>query len=376
MAQARGSAVDDEGVREQFRAMTREAEGDRALYESVTARLRETTLAATVPASVLRWEDNPLTPELPSSPRRLVFAALGAFAGFLAGSVLLVGVEMSDRKVRNAAAVASAIGTPLLTSVPELENPDDGMLLVSDPDSAGAEAFRRLCVVLAPQPGGNNGRTVLFASARAGEGKSLCALNHATALAMQGHRTLLLDADLRSPGLSREHIDGEHEELGLGGFLEGKIDASSACFSTSLQNLYVLSSGPMRADAAELMAGTRFPSLLEDAYRWFDRVVIDSPPLLAVSDALAISRYADRCCLVVRDGGSDRRELKRAAELLRSAGGNLVGFVWNELARKGRGSATSGPVVSANRPELSAPPAATVSTDSTGDSLSTLSTFA
>ena len=111
----------------------------------------------------------------------------------------------------------------------------------------------------------------------------------------------------------------------------------------------------MRADAAELLAGTRFPSLLEDAYRWFDRVVIDTPPVLAVSDMLVIARYADRSCLVVRDGGSDSRELKRAADLIRSAGGNLVGFVWNELEKTGSGPSQAGPGVPVNRPGISGP---------------------
>jgi capsular exopolysaccharide synthesis family protein len=162
---------------------------------------------------------------------------------------------------------------------------------------------------------------------------------------MQGHRTLLLDADLRRPGLSRLHLAEAAPDSGLGGYLAGKIDPADACFTTVLPNLYMLSSGPMRADAGELLAGTRFPALLEDAYRWFDRVVIDSPSVFSVSDTLAITRYADRTCLVVRDGGSDRRELKRAADLIRSAGGTLVGFIWNEFSASGPGSSSSGPGV-------------------------------
>jgi capsular exopolysaccharide synthesis family protein len=375
VAQARGTAVESEGVREQFRAMTREAEADRNLHDSVAQRLRETNLAASVPASVLRWEDTPLVPEKPSSPKKIVFAAVGAFFGFLAGVVLLVGAELSDRKVRNAASAARATGTPLLVSVPAIENPGDGMVLMTDPASAGAEAFRRLRVVLAPQPGANTGRTVLFASAKAGEGKSFCALNYATGLAMQGHRTLLLDADLRTTGLSRDHLNGGNGESGLGGLLSGKIEAASACYATSLPNLYVLSSGPMRSDAAELLSGTRFPSLLEDAFRWFDRVVIDTPPVLAVSDALAISRYADRTCLVVRDGGSDRRELKRAADLIRSSGGNLVGFIWNEAPKNGHSSSV-GPVVPANRLGLGGPQPVGVTSASPPNALSVVATFA
>jgi capsular exopolysaccharide synthesis family protein len=350
--QARTNAVDVEGVRQEFRKISREAEAERTLHDSVALRLRETTLAASVPASVLRWEDSPFQPERPHSPRKFVFAAVGAFLGFMGGLVLLIGFELGDSRVRGPAAAARATAAPLLATLPQIEQFSDGMLLTADPTSAGAEAFRRLRAVLAPPPGSSTGRTVLFASARAGEGKSFCALNYATSLAMQGHRTLLLDADLRRPGLSSQHLLGAGEDSGLGGYLVGKIDPADACFGTALPNLYLLSSGPVRADAAELLAGTRFPALLEDAYRWFDRVVIDSSPVMAVSDLLAIARYADRTCLVVRDCGNDSRELKRAAGLVRSAGGNLVGFIWNESQVSGPASAKPGPGLPVNRPGL------------------------
>ena len=362
VSQARGGAVDMEGIREQFRSMSREAEADRTLHDSVALRLRETSLAASVPASVLRWEDTPLQPERARSPRKIVFAAVGGFLGFLGGVVVLAGLALGNSKVRDSAAAARASGVPLLAKLPEIVHSGDGMVLLSDPSSAGAEAFRRLRAVLAPPPGGN-ARTVLFASARAGEGKSFCALNYASSLAMQGHRTLLLDADLRRPGLSCLHLAEAAPDSGLGGYLDGKIEPADACFTTALPNLYMLSSGPMRADAAELLAGTRFPALLEDAYRWFDRVVIDTPSVYSVSDTLAITRYAERTCLVVRDGGSDRRELKRAADLIRSAGGTLVGLIWNEYPASLPNSSSSGPGVPLNRPVLAgAKPAGAVPT--------------
>jgi capsular exopolysaccharide synthesis family protein len=375
VAQARGGAVDMEGIREQFRRMSREAEADRTLHDSVALRLRETSLAASVPASVLRWEDTPLQPEKAHSPRKIVFAAVGAFLGFLGGLVVLAGLALGNGRVRDSAVAARASGAPLLVKLPEMPYSGDGMVLLSDPASAGAEAFRRLRAILAPPPGGN-ARTVLFASARAGEGKSFCALNYASSLAIQGHRTLLLDADLRRPGLSRLHLAEAAPDSGLGGYLDGKIDPADACFTTALPNLYMLSSGPMRADAAELLAGTRFPALLEDAYRWFDRVVIDSPSVFSVSDTLAISRYADRTCLVVRDGGSDRRELKRAADLIRSAGGTLVGFIWNEFSSKAPGSSPSSPGVPVNRPVLAGAEPAGVVSASPSDSCEIIPAFA
>jgi succinoglycan biosynthesis transport protein ExoP len=373
---ARGNAVDVEGLREQFRSMSRDAEADRTLHDSVALRLRETSLMTSVPSSVLQWQGVPLTPEKPHGPRKIVFAAVGAFGGFLAGLTLLVGLELADRKVRDPGAAARATGAPLLATLPQIEHSGDGMVLLSDPSSAGAEAFRRLRAILAPTPGSTTARTVLFASARAGEGKSFCALNYATSLAMQGHRTLLLDADLRRAGLSQQHLAGAEDESGLGGYLAGKIDPADACFTTALPNLYVLSSGPVRKDAAELLAGTRFPSLLEDAYRWFDRVVIDTSPVLAVSDLLAITRYADRTCLVVRDRGSDRRELRRAADLVRSAGGSLVGFVWNEATDQRAGSSSPGPGVPVNRPGLSNPNPVGVASAGSSDGFEIVPSFA
>lgn len=314
---AQGQAVEVEGLREQFRNLDREAEADRSLHDAVAGRLRETALSAAVPTSVLRWEDSPMTPEKPHSPRKLVALALGGSGGMFLGLLLMLGLELADGKVRDAAAAARATGVPLLVRI-----------------SSGntGDAFRQLRTLLSPDDGAGSARTVIFAGAGKGDGRSFCALNYATSLALQGHRTLLLDADLRSPGLSSEQMG----RRGLGDFLAGEVAPSEACFATSQKNLYLLSSGTPREDSGDLLSGTRFAALLADAYRWFDRVVIDTPPLSDSGDAALISRYADRCCLVVSDRGSDRRSLQRASELVRTAGGSLVGFVWNEVPRGGR----------------------------------------
>ncbi|MGB6223126.1 MAG: hypothetical protein WBG04_19005, partial [Haloferula sp.] len=144
-----------------------------------------------------------------------------------------------------------------------------------------------------------------------------------------------------------------HTHRGLGSFLAGKAQASDACFSTTVPKLYLMSSGELMENAAELLSGTRFPALLEDAYRWFDRVVIDAPAVMSASDAQAIARYADRTCLVVGGAGADRRELRQSAELLRSTGANLVGFVWNE--RPAEGISGPGPSITVSRNSIEAP---------------------
>jgi succinoglycan biosynthesis transport protein ExoP len=350
--QARTVAVGVEGIRARFDSLKREAEAARELHTSVDKRLRESNLAGALAASAITWAEPPFVPEKASKPAKIVLFPVAAFAGMLGGLVLMAGLELGDGRVRDSAAAARTTGAPLLATLPVMQAGREGdMVLLSDPGSPVAEAFRRLRAVLLPTPGKPGARTVLFASAVPGEGRSLCAMNYAASLAVQGQRTLLLDADMRRPGLSRQHVTGE--TAGLGSYLAGECDPAGACFPTALPNLYLLSSGPMRTDAAELLSGTRLPALLEDAYRYFDAVVIDSPPVLAVSDALAVSRYADRVCLVVRQEASDRRNLKKAAELIRSSGGNLIGFVWNEHPFRVKGNSTTEPVIPVTHPALS-----------------------
>ncbi|MEP4079000.1 GumC family protein [Haloferula sp.] len=352
VALASNSAVDVEGVRADFVKLTREAEADRVLHASVAKRLRETSLSASVPASVLSWRERPFAPEKAYGPGKMLFVPLAAIGGFFFGLVAVVGLELGDRRVRDTAAATRATGLPLFARLPAM-NDVNGMVLLNDPNSEAAESFRRLRSMLMPQGAKEGLQTVLFTSARNGEGKSTCALNHAVSLATQGYRTLLLDADLRSPGLSREHLMEGHKNRGLGDFLAGDASAADACFSTAVPKLYLMSSGEMKDDAAELLSGTRFPALLEDAYRWFDRIVIDAPAVLSASDAQAIARYADRTCMVVSEAGGDYRELRQTADLLRTTGANLVGLVWNEGAA--RGNSDPGPSVTVSRNVIEAP---------------------
>ncbi|MBK1828214.1 GumC family protein [Haloferula rosea] len=327
VAIASGDAVDVDGLRAQFAALSREAEADRELHGSVSRRLRETMLAGSVPASVLSWRDQPLVPEEASKPKRALFTPIAGMAGLCLGLMLVAGLELKGGTVRDTAAASRATGVPLLARIPAV-GASEGMLLLSSPSSAAAEAFRRLRSVLIPASAESKAQTIMFTGARAGEGASFCAVNHAVSLAVQGHRTLLIDADLRSPGLSREQL--KETPTGLSDLLAGNATAADTCVRTPVPGLYLISSGELKADASELLGSSRFPVLLEEAYRWFDRVVIDAPPVLGTSDAQAVARYADRTCMVIGEGGSKSTELRQTAEMLRGGGAKLVGFVWNE----------------------------------------------
>jgi capsular exopolysaccharide synthesis family protein len=342
--ESRGRVVDAEGVRARFVALSREADADRELHATVSRRLQETSLAASAPSSILRWEETPLAPEKAAKPRNAITLGLAGCGGLMLGLLLMLGAEIGDRRVRNTDAAARVAGVPVLARVPAAEfSADSSIVIHSDPGSDAAEAFRRLRAVLGFSGPEEETQTYLFTGARDGEGSSFCALNYAASLAMQGYRTLLIDADMRGTGLSGESAPG------LAEFLSAKAAAADGCLLTELPKLCLFASGGVRSDAAELLAGTRFPALLEDAYRWFDRVVIDVPAVLSASDVQAVARYADHTCLVVHGNSIDRRSLQRSAEMLRSAGARLTGIVWNEFsAGAGRGASCH---VKPTRPE-------------------------
>ena len=327
VAIASGAAVDVDGVRAKFAALSRDAEADRELHAQVSRRLRETMLAGSVPASVLSWRDEPMVPEEASKPQRVLFTPVAGMAGLCLGLLVVVGLELAGGTVRDSAAASRATGVPLLARIPSVESAD-AMLLLSSPSSMASEAFRRLRSLLTPPGTESKAQTTMFTGARPGEGSSFCAVNHAVSLAVQGHRTLLIDADLRSPGLSRETI--RDSSRGLSDLLTGNANAAETCVRTPVPGLYFIPSGELHVDASELLGSSRFPVLLEEAYRWFDRVVVDAPPVLGTSDAQAVARYADRTCMVIGEGGSKSTELRQTAEMLRAGGAKLVGFVWNE----------------------------------------------
>lgn len=330
---AEGNAVNVDGLRAKFASLARAADADRELYDTVERRLRETSLAGAMPDSVLRWEETPLTPETPIKPNKPVFMALAGGGGLFLGLLLVTALEMADRRLRHPNAVVQVTGVPLLARLPaSTSRAAGGMVMLSDPSSDVAEAFRSLRAVMAPEWPGTGLHTTLFTSARDGEGKSFCALNHAASLAMQGYRTLLIDADLRQRGLSRDPTASEDSMMpGLGDYLAGNAQPAETCLLTSLPDLYLMASGKPRGNAAELLADNRFPALLEKASLWFDRVVIDVPAVLGASDVQAIARYADSTCMLVSSGRARRDDVERAVEMLRASGAKLAGFIWNDV---------------------------------------------
>ena len=173
---------------------------------------------------------------------------------------------------------------------------------------------------------------MLFTSADPSEGKTFCSLNHAICQAQEGKLTLLIDLDLRRPSIGAS-FGLRPDAAGVTDFLVKKRPLAELVRATNYPNLYILPSGPVISSPAEELTDNAVGPLLEEASRRFDRIIIDTAPINAVSDTFLILHLAQIICLVVRSGKTSRRVIARAVELMARAGVPPSGIVLNYLPK-------------------------------------------
>jgi polysaccharide biosynthesis transport protein len=328
-----------------YNVLQRDVESDRALYESVTLRLKETYITEGIDNAPFRVIEEPLVASSPVKPRKKFILALALVLGVVVGVGTVAGRDAIDGSLRTVDEAESYLQLPALTSIPEQRDaalrasskkPDSySLVLVDSPASPEAEALRTLRTSISLLGHESDFRSFLFTSAIPSEGKTFVAINFALSLAQQGLETVIVDADLREPQVETA-LRSEGENVGLSDLLSGQIDLHDAVQATRHDNLIVLPAGRRAPDPGKLLGNKQFEKIVESLLREFDRVVIDSPPVNAVSDALLVAASAHATCLVVRAGKTPKRAIRRAINQLNVAHASLAGFVFNRLPIQGR----------------------------------------
>jgi capsular exopolysaccharide synthesis family protein len=309
-----------------FRALQREADSDKALFESVLQRLKESDLALGLQSVSFRIVE-PAVPATLMPTKQMQTISGGAFGGALLAAALVAGLFFLDSSLRTVDDAERLIGLPVLAAVPFMEkvkHRKDGLAIRDKPDSPVAESFRSLRSSLSLLGPEIERRVFLVSSAIPGEGKTTVSANIAIAFAQQGLRTLLIDADLRRPSLTK--LFDLANEVGVAEYVAG---GESPLLSVGIPNLSLLPAGSKAPNPAELLASPRFAELITRLKEQFDRIVIDSAPLNVVSDTFSILGLASTVVLVVRTRSTPRRVVRRALELLQRARVRPAGLVLN-----------------------------------------------
>jgi succinoglycan biosynthesis transport protein ExoP len=334
MVRAESEALAVERVAGPYRLMHAQLASDQTSFDALQAQLKLAEVAAVAAPAAVALADAPVEASRPSKPNKKLVVALAGFAGGVSGLGLVFLGALVRRRYDSAEEIERALRLPALAVIPSTGVSTRSLALLDNPrvERACAQAFRALRTALSLMSRGAEGRTTVFISARTGEGTSFVAANHALSLARQGYRTLLIDGNLHAPSLDHVFFAGRNAD-GLANYLEGRAAAGQACRPTHVSELFLLSAGEAAGHPSELFSAAKLQLLIEDAGRWFHRVVIDAPALDRANDGLVMGRLADQLVLVVNARTATRRASVDGLRRLALAGLRPVGFVCNESSR-------------------------------------------
>ncbi len=334
----------------QYAILRHEAELTRTLYDTLQMRLKEASVTAGLSAANITVVDRAEVPFIPVAPRKGMILMMGLLGGILVGALLAFVIESIDDRLRTSEEVESASLLPSIAAIPHmlsspawrrsegreepaLSTPTAPQQLITlwDPKSNGAESYRGMRASLLLSSIDNPPKVIVVTSCFPAEGKTTTCLNLAIVLAQRGERVLLVDADLRRGSLHRAFAMGD-QNLGLSTVLaQGGAHIDIPAPLPELPELHVLPTGPRPPNPAEMLSSNRMEEQMRLWTKEFDRIVIDSAPLLAVSDTQAMAVRADAVLLIVRAGVTRKRALIRARDLLWRINAPVAGVVVNDV---------------------------------------------
>jgi succinoglycan biosynthesis transport protein ExoP len=341
----------------QYHILVHDAESNKQLYDGLLQKLKEAGITAGLRSSNIRIVDPALIPTAPSRPQKGRNIMLALLVGLVGGIGLAIFREYLDNTVKSPDDIESLTGLPSLAvvpSVPEMNgmqgrlarlsgdtpipagtNPRVELLSYMQPKSQISEAFRALRTSLLLSQADHPPQVILVTSALPREGKTTAAVNLAVTLAQLGDRTLILDSDLRKPGIRRALNLTVGKDAGLSSYLAGVCGLDDVMTPhPTISNLTALTTGPVPPSPADLLSSHRMREAITDLRRRFKFIVIDSPPIMAATDAVILSALTDGVLLVVRSGSTPKEAFTRSRDLLAAVKCRLLGVVLNAVDSK------------------------------------------
>jgi len=336
----------------EYNILKREAEANKTLYDGLMTKLKETAISAGLRSSNIRVIDPAMVPSTPARPAKARNVVLAFLVGLVGGIGLALMREYLDNTVKTPDDIESLARLPSLAVVPAFSGANgdmkrNGLLkgassngydkkieLVAQhlPKSQMSEAFRALRTSLLLSQPDHPPQVILVTSALPREGKTTAAANLAVTLAQLGDSTVLVDADLRKPGVGRLLNLGNGKYAGLSSYLAGASALDLVLIQhPSIPNLTAIPTGPLPPNPADLLSSHKLAEAVAELRKKFKFIVIDSPPVMAATDAVILSVQTDGVLLVVRSGETPKEAFTRTRDLLVSVKANILGVVLNAV---------------------------------------------
>lgn len=325
----------------QYTLRQREYESNRALYDALRQRLRTAGVQAGLESLEIDIVDPALPPASPTMQPKSTIVIISLLFSLMAGAGLAFLLESLDTGLRSIAEIEQITQLPSLAiiprarksttdNLPNLSTAQRNISVLTQPKSQFAEAIRSLRTSLLLSSTGAPPKIIVFTSATPSEGKTTTASNLACVLAQGDTSVLLIDADLRRPNV--HHRFGLNGKVGVTTLLTGStLLENTVQRIPEVPNLHILPSGPVPPFPTEMLTSQAFKDLLEQCGKLYTHIVIDSPPVLSVTDGILLARMANAVALVIRHGKSSKHVVRRARDLLLRAGAPITGIVLNAV---------------------------------------------
>jgi capsular exopolysaccharide synthesis family protein len=307
-------------------ARKKEADSAKNLYDILLQKMSETEIAASIKSTTASVVERAAPPSSPVRPQKRKIAMMALVLGLMLGAGLVVGRDLMGNTIKDPDEIERYLHLDLIASVPRYDEANVHLV---------TEAYQNLRTALLFARKEEGGQVVLVTGTAPQEGKTTTLLNIGKLLASSGEKTITLDFDLRRAQLHTRL--GLTREPGLTNFFVNHEDLDMLIRPTRVANLFALTAGPLPPNPPAILTRRNLPDFLDHLRRHFDWVLMDSPPLASVTDALLLARHADIVVAVVQHDKIDKRVIKRHVGALRRVTPNLLGVVLNAVDIKAKG---------------------------------------